>query len=394
MEKSGDLLKVSQTDVSAFEVGRTLAVTAGNIVFQNDLFQLIQYAPTTDKVREVPLLIVPPWINKYYVLDLTPAKSFIKFAVDQGFTIFVVSWIDPDERLAHKTFKDYMIEGLLTAADAVKRETGRRSPMCSATASAARCSPRRWPTLRPGARPPSARRRSSRRKSIFRRPAICCCSPDDNQLASLEEMMAERGYLDGSRMANVFNMMRPKDLIWPYIVNNYLLGKKPFPFDLLYWNQDSTRMAAANHSFYLREFYNENRLAKGEMTIAGTKLDLKKVRLPIYELATKEDHIAPARSVFIGSRLFGGPVEFVLAGSGHISGVVNPPEKVKYQFWTAPEAAADTLEEWMALAKEIRVRGGRTGPSGSPTFGRLDHPARAGRDARCDRRRAWQLREE
>ena len=153
-------------------------------------------------------------------------------------------------------------------------------------------------------------------------------------------------------MANVFNMMRPKDLIWPYIVNNYLLGKKPFPFDLLYWNQDSTRMTAANHSFYLREFYNENRLAKGEMAIAGTKLDLKKVRLPIYDLATKEDHIAPARSVFIGSRLFGGPVEFVLAGSGHISGVVNPPEKVKYQFWTAHKAAADTLEEWMALAKE------------------------------------------
>ena len=217
----------------------------------------------------------------------------------------------------------------------------------------------------------------------------------DNQLASLEEMMAERGYLDGSRMANVFNMMRPKDLIWPYIVNNYLLGKKPFPFDLLYWNQDSTRMAAANHSFYLREFYNENRLAKGEMTIAGTKLDLKKVRLPIYELATKEDHIAPARSVFIGSRLFGGPVDFVLAGSGHIAGVVNPPEKVKYQFWTAAESRGRYprgVDGKRQGAPRFLVA--PLGRVACQAFGRLDRAARAGRDARCDRRCTWQLRAE
>ena len=175
---------------------------------------------------------------------------------------------------------------------------------------------------------------------------------NDAQLTSLEEMMAERGYLDGSRMANVFNMMRPKDLIWPYIVNNYMLGKKPFPFDLLYWNQDSMRMAAANHNFYLRQFYNENALTKGELTLAGTRLNLKKVKLQIYELATKEDHIAPAKSVFIGAKQFGGPVELVLAGSGHIAGVVNPPDKVKYQYWTAPKAAADSLEEWMTMAKE------------------------------------------
>jgi polyhydroxyalkanoate synthase len=174
----------------------------------------------------------------------------------------------------------------------------------------------------------------------------------DSQLSSLTDMMHERGYLDGSRMANVFNMMRPRDLIWPYIVNNYLLGKKPFPFDLLYWNQDSTRMPAANHSFYLREFYNENKLAKGEMVLAGVKLDLKKIKLPVFELATREDHIAPAKSVFIGSKLLGGPVEFVLAGSGHIAGVVNPPDKMKYQYWTANKAAADTLDEWIGMAKE------------------------------------------
>ena len=167
--------------------------------------------------------------------------------------------------------------------------------------------------------------------------------------------MAERGYLDGSRMANVFNMMRPRDLIWPYIINNYMLGKKPFPFDLLYWNQDSTRMAAANHAFYLREFYNKNTLATGKMRMAGTQLDLKKIDLPIYELATKEDHIAPAASVFIGAKMFSGPVEFVLAGSGHIAGVVNPPEKVKYQYWTAPKGSSpnhETLDEWLTEAKE------------------------------------------
>jgi polyhydroxyalkanoate synthase len=168
-------------------------------------------------------------------------------------------------------------------------------------------------------------------------------------------MMAERGFLDGSRMATVFNMLRPRDLIWPYIVNNYMLGKKPFPFDLLFWNQDSTRMPPANHNFYLREFYHENKLAKGQMMIGGVRLDLKKVKLPVYHLATREDHIAPARSVYIGARLFGGPVEYVLAGSGHIAGVVNPPpeagKKPKYQFWTNPDRV-DSLEEWLEGAKE------------------------------------------
>ena len=175
---------------------------------------------------------------------------------------------------------------------------------------------------------------------------------DDAQLKSLEEMMAERGYLDGARMATVFNMLRPKDLIWPYIVNNYMLGKKPFPFDLLFWNQDSTRMTPANHKFYLREFYHENKLARGQLTIGNVRLDLGKVKLPIYELCAKEDHIAPAKSVFIGSRLFGGPVTYVLAGSGHIAGVINPPgEKIKYQYWTNDRKVA-TLEAWFDGADE------------------------------------------
>lgn len=352
MEKSGDLLKISQTDTEAFEVGKNLATTPGKVVFQNDIFQLIQYAPTTDKVREVPLLVVPPWINKYYILDLTPPKSLLKYAVDQGFTVFVVSWVNPDERLAHKSFEDYMLEGVLAAADAVKRETGvERSNVVGYCVGG---------TLLGSTLAYVAARGEEPFRSVtflttqldFTKAGDLLLFTSDTQLDALKEMMNERGYLDGSRMANVFNMMRPRDLIWPYIVNNYMLGKKPFPFDLLYWNQDSTRMPAANHSFYLTEFYNENKLARGEMTLAGVKLDLKKIKLPVFEVATKEDHIAPAKSVFIGSKLLGGPVEFVMAGSGHIAGVVNPPDKMKYQYWTASKAAADTLEEWMSMAKE------------------------------------------
>jgi polyhydroxyalkanoate synthase len=352
MEKSGDLLKISQTDTTAFEVGKNLATTPGKVVFENDIFQLIQYAPTTDKVREVPLLVVPPWINKYYILDLTPPKSLLKYAVDQGFTVFVISWVNPDERLSHKTFEDYMLEGILTAADAVKRETDIEK--CNVVGYCV------GGTLLGSTLAYLAARGEEPFRSVtflttqldFSKAGDLLLFTNDSQLTSLQEMMAERGFLDGSRMANVFNMMRPRDLIWPYIVNNYMLGKRPFPFDLLFWNQDSTRMAAANHAFYLREFYNENKLAKGEMTLAGVKLDLKKVKLPVFEVATKEDHIAPAKSVFIGSRLLGSPVEFVLAGSGHIAGVVNPPDKMKYQYWTANKAAADTLEEWIGMAKE------------------------------------------
>lgn len=351
MEKSGDLLKISQTDVQAFEVGRNLAVTPGKVVYQNEIFQLIQYAPTTDKVREVPLLVIPPWINKYYILDLTPPKSFIKFAVDASFTVFVVSWVNPDERLSHKSFEDYMQEGLLTAADAIKRETGQ--PQCNVLGYCVGGTLLATTLSYLAARGEEPFRSATflTAQVDFTKAGDLLLFIDDAQLKSLEEMMAERGFLDGSRMATVFNMLRPRDLIWPYIVNNYLLGKKPFPFDLLYWNQDSTRMAAANHNFYLREFYHENKLACGRMTISGTRLDVGQVKLPVFHLATREDHIAPARSVFIGAKLFKGPVEFVLAGSGHIAGVVNPPDKIKYQYWTGGKPAG-ALDDWLRSAAE------------------------------------------
>jgi len=351
MDRSDDLLQISQTDAEAFEVGRDLAVTPGKVVFQNDILQLIEYAPTTPSQHETPLLMIPPWINKFYILDLTAQKSFVKYVVDQGFTTFMVSWVNPDERLAHKTFEDYMREGILEAVAAVMRETGAEKINALGYCVGG--------TLLASTLAYMAATQDERIKSAtfltaqmdFSKAGDLLVFIDDAQLRSLEEMMSEVGYLDSSRMSAVFNMMRARDLIWPYVVNNYMLGKKPPPFDLLYWNADSTRMAAANHAFYLREFYKANKLAKGDLVLGGVKLDLSKVTIPIFQMAAREDHIAPAASVFKGSKLFGGKVRFVLAGSGHIAGVVNPPAKPKYQYWTGPKNAGD-LYDWLEKAEE------------------------------------------
>ena len=343
LAQSDDVLRISQTDVGAFEVGRDLAVTPGKVVFQNDLIQLIQYAPTTEQVYERPLIIAPPWINKYYILDLKPEKSFVKWAVDQGFTVFMISWVNPGANLAQKTFEDYMQEGTLAAIEAVNRQCGvhQVNALGYCVGGTLLASTLAYMAAKGDDRVASASFLAA--QVDFSDAGDLLIFIDDTQLKSLEEMMAEQGYLDGSRMATVFNMLRPRDLIWPYVVNNYLLGKKPFPFDLLFWNADSTRLPAANHAFYLREFYHENRLSKGEMMLGGVTLDLSKVKIPVYELFTREDHIAPALSVFRGSKLFSGPVRHVMAGSGHIAGVVNPPAKKKYQYWTGGPAA--TFEE-------------------------------------------------
>jgi polyhydroxyalkanoate synthase len=347
----GDL-RIRQSDTSLFEVGRNLALTPGKVIFQNELMQLIQYAPTTPQVLKRPLLIVPPWINKFYILDLTPEKSFIKWCVDQGLTVFCMSWVNPDARLAAKSFEDYMREGPLAAVDAIKQSTGESKVHAIGYCVGG--------TLLSVALAHLAAKRQSRVMSAtlfatqvdFTHAGDLKVFVDEEQIAALERRMKERGYLEGRKMAAAFNLLRSNDLIWPYVVNNYLRGQAPFPFDLLYWNSDATRMPAANHSFYLRNCYLENKLSGGGMMVDGKKLSLGKVTIPIYNLATREDHIAPPRSVLLGSKSFGGPVKFVLSGSGHIAGVVNPPAKKKYQYWTGPAPDGDDLDAWLAQAEE------------------------------------------
>ena len=360
LANSGDLLKISQTDTTAFEVGRNVATTPGKVVFQNALLQLIQYTPTTEKVHEIPFVIVPPWINKFYILDLTAEKSYIKFIVDQGFTVFVVSWVNPDGALSHKTWEDYLSEGLMAAADAAKREckTKKVNILGYCIGGTLLATALGVLAAKGEGNGPFASATFLVAQKDFTKAGDLKLFIDENQLQSIAKMMDEKGYLDGGKMAAVFNMLRPKDLIWPYIINNYMLGKKPPPFDLLYWNQDSTRLPAANHKFYLREFYHENKLALGKMKLCGVTIDLGKIKLPVFELATREDHISPPKSVFTGAKMFGGPVEFVLAASGHIAGVVSPPGKTKYPYWLnkRPLSHPDctTLDAWLAGADEIK----------------------------------------
>ncbi len=344
-------LKIRQSDDTKFKVGENMATTPGKVVFRSDLFELIQYTPTTESVFKRPLLIVPPWINKFYILDLNPEKSFIRWAVSQGLTVFVVSWVNPDEKLAEKSFGSYMKEGVMTALDQIEEITGEKQVTAIGYCVGG--------TLLSVSMAYMAAQNDHRIASAtlfttqvdFTHAGDLKVFVDEDQIRQIEDKMYARGYLEGSSMANAFNMLRPNDLIWPYVVNVYLKGQSPFPFDLLYWNSDSTRMPAANHSFYLRNCYLENRLSKGEMEIDGVKLDLSKIKAPIYNLAAREDHIAPAKSVFLGSRYFGGPVDYVLAGSGHIAGVVNPADKPKYQYWTGGKPEGN-LEDWITKAKE------------------------------------------
>jgi polyhydroxyalkanoate synthase len=351
IEAGGGELKIRQSDPGAFQIGVNIATTPGKVIYRNDIIELIQYAPTTETVLKRPLLIVPPWINKFYILDLNADKSFIRWCVAQGLTVFCISWVNPDQRHALKDFESYMREGIFAALEAVEQATGEKQV---STIGYCVGGTLLGVTLAYMAATQDKRIASATfftTQVDFTYAGELSVFVDEAQIRTVEEQMAERGYLDGARMAGAFNMLRPNDLIWSYAVNNYLKGKAPTAFDLLYWNSDSTRMPAANHSFYLRNCYLENKLSKGEMRIGGKLLDLKKVKIPIYNLATREDHIAPAKSVFTGSQCFGGPVDYVVAGSGHIAGVVNPPSKVKYQYWTGPKPEG-TLEDWLKQTQE------------------------------------------
>ncbi len=352
LERGKGRLNIKTTDPEHFEIGHNIAVTPGKVVFQNDLMQLIQYQPTTEKVHKIPLLIIPPWINKYYILDLREKNSFIKWALSEGFTVFVISWVNPDERLAGKTFTDYMIEGPLAALDAMAAATGEDSANVIGYCLGG--------TLLACTLAYMAVTQDERIKSAtflttmtdFTEAGELGVFIDEEQLAALEQKMNQRGYLEGAEMASTFNMLRANDLIWSFVVNNYLLGQDPFPFDLLYWNADSTRMPAAMHGFYLRKMYQENLLVKpGGIELADVPIDLGRIKTPAFQLSAREDHIAPWASTYAATQLFSGPVKFVLAASGHIAGVVNPPAAGKYSHWTNPKNPKDP-EDWFQGAAE------------------------------------------
>jgi polyhydroxyalkanoate synthase len=383
MERGGGQLQISQTDLERFTVGENVATAPGKVIFQNELIQILQFSPTTQGVAELPLLIFPPWINKYYILDLRPENSMIRWLTAQGLSVFVTSWVNPDGRLAAKTFEDYLKDGVYAAVEAVTRQAGSKRLntvgycvggtmlSCALAHMAARGDER------------IASATFFAAQQDFSLAGDLLLFTDEEWLKDLEgKMDASGGVLPGQSMAETFNMLRANDLIWSFFVSNYLMGKEPKPFDLLFWNADQTRMPKALHLLYLRKFYVDNALARGELDLAGERLDLSKVMIPIYAQSSKEDHIAPARSVYQGARLFGGPVTFTLAGSGHIAGVINAPAAHKYQHWTNDSLPA-TFDEWLAGAVEhpgswwphwatwLKARSGAEVPARDPAKGPL-----------------------
>src|SRR5512134_2670807 len=353
LERGGGKLSISMTDPSAFRLGENVATAPGKVVYQNDLIQLIQYAPNTPTVWKTPLLIIPPWINKYYILDLREKNSFIRWAVQQGHTVFVLSWVNPGARLAQKGFEDYMLEGPLAALDAVEKATGAKEVNFIGYCLGGTLLGATLAYLK-------AKQQHKRVASAtffvslldFSQPGELGVFIDEEQVANLERKMNERGYLEGSEMAGTFNLLRANDLVWSFVVNNYLLGKGPFPFDLLYWNADSTRMPARMHSFYLRNMYIRNALGiPGGIELDGVPIDLSTVTLPSYFISTVEDHIAPWKTTYKGAKYLRGPTRFVLGGSGHIAGIVNPPSAKKYHYWTN-ESNPEAPEDWFDTATQ------------------------------------------
>ena len=351
LERGQGQLKIQMTDTSAFELGKNVAVTPGKVVYQCRMFQLIQYAPTTDKVFQRPLLVVPPWINKFYIMDLQPKNSLLKWLVEQGHTVFVISWVNPDESFSEIGFEDYLSEGVLHATDIVEQITRKNEINAIGYCIGG--------TLLSTSLAYMKSKGDSRIKSStyfttmidFSEPGELGVFIDEEQISGLETQMEKDGYLEGSSMAAAFNMMRANDLIWSFYINNYLLGNDPRPFDLLYWNSDSTRMPAKMHSWYLRNMYLENRLYKGELTVADTAIDLTTIDIPCCFVSAVEDHIAPWKSTYSGAQRFTGTVRFILGGSGHIAGIINPPERGKYDYRVI-DGLVSNPDEWAADAEK------------------------------------------
>lgn len=398
IERGGGKLKISMTDDKAFAVGTNLAVTPGKVMFENELMQLIQYSPSTAQVYETPVLFMPAWINKFYIADLQPDNSFIRWLVDQGHTVFVISWVNPDERLSRKTFEDYLTSGPLAALEAIQAATGQRQVNVMGYCLGGTLLSITLAWLKAKGKESLVKSATFLTTMIdFSEPGDLAVFIEEEQLKILEKKMDAKGYLAADEMSQVFNMLRANDLIWSFVVNNYLLGKEPFPFDILYWNADSTRMPAVMHRYYLRHMYQKNLLAKpGGITIGGVPIDLRTVDTPVYFLSTREDHIAPWKSTYAATQLFSGKITFVLAASGHVAGVVNPPARKKYCYWShgsgpvpkTPDAWLEKAEEspgswWPHWEAWLRTYAGKQVPPRQPGEGGLapleDAPGRYAR---------------
>lgn len=352
MKRNKGMQNIRMTDLSAFELGKNIACTPGSVIFQNDLFQLIQYTPTTQKVAQKPLLVVPPWINKYYILDLQAHNSWVKWVVDQGFTVFMISWVNPDKQHKHLAFDDYMKQGVVEATNAIEQHTGEQAINAVGYCLGG--------TLLGCTLAYMKAKGDQRIQSAtffttlldFSDPGELGCFISEQQLDILEQQMAHEGVLDGRSLALAYNMLRENELHWSYHVNNYLLGKEPPVFDLLYWNSDATNLPANMHRFYLRNMYQENRLKDpGGITLDGTAIDIIKIDIPSYFLSAQKDHIALWKSTYLGAQQLSGDVEFVLSGSGHVAGVINPPENQKYSYFTHPEISS-SADNWLSAAQE------------------------------------------
>ena len=348
LDRNGGNFNVKMTNLEHFHLGENIASTPGKVIYQNEMMQLLQYTPSTETVRQKPLLVVPAWINRFYILDLQPKNSFVKWAVDQGHTVFLISWVNPDESYADKTFDEYLINGTIAAIDAIEQATGEKEINAVAYCIGG--------TLLALTAAYMAAKGDNRLVSCtyftsmfdFSEPGEIGVFVDEAQIDLLEKHMRFKGYLEGHHLAEAFRMLRENDLIWSFFVKDYLLGQEPMPFDILYWNSDSTNMPATMHSFYLRNMYLHNRMREPNgITLGGEGIDLRRITVPQYFLSASEDHIAPWKSTYAGTQLVSGPVRFVLGASGHIAGVMNPPAAKKYCYWTNDKIAA-TPDEWFA----------------------------------------------
>ncbi|MBT0963652.1 PHA/PHB synthase family protein [Denitromonas iodatirespirans] len=364
--------RISMTDDEAFEVGRNLATTPGTVIYENALMQLIQYSPLTDKVATNPLLIVPPCINKFYIMDLQPHNSLVRFIVEQGFTVFLVSWRNPKGDLAHASWDDYLEQGPLAALDVVRQVTGVKKPNVLGFCVGGTLLTSALAVARGRGEDPVESLTLMTTLLDFADAGELGCLVDETSVAAREATIGKGGLLPGQELANVFSALRANDLVWQYVVGNYLKGDKPAAFDLLYWNSDSTNLPGPFLSWYLRNMYLENNLrVPGRLKMLGVKVDLGKVDVPAYLLAAREDHIVPWQSAYLARKLLGGETTFVLGASGHIAGAINPASKNRRSFWTgdgqsaAPEEWLEGAEEqpgswWLHWIEWLKKRGGKT----------------------------------